>query len=64
LLLNRVVFYGEDGRGWRIEGPREEGIDGRAAVGAGDGGGREERSGKFRVVDPFALSDAVSEFEP
>jgi hypothetical protein len=63
-----VVLRGEDGRGWREEELREEGMDGWGVVRAGDGGGREERSGRFRVVDVFALSDAVSnsasEFEP
>ena len=28
LLLNRVVFGGEDSRGWRVKGPKEEGTDG------------------------------------
>jgi hypothetical protein len=44
-------------------GDRNEGTDRRDVVGAGDGGGREERSGELRVVYAFALSDAVSNSE-
>jgi hypothetical protein len=63
-----VVFRREDDRGWRIEGPGKEGTDRRDIARAEDGGGREERSSRFRVADVFALSDALSdsasEFEP
>jgi hypothetical protein len=44
-------------------GARDEGMDVRDVVRAGDGGGREERSWGFRVLYAFALSDAVSNSE-